>query len=487
MSNKKVVIIGVDGANIFTGERVLGKRPYEFVSTVPPYTPPAWTSILTGVTPSKHGIVGWQKFDFSKGNISIATSRDVKKPRLTELLDMYNKHTVMINLPLTYPFSGIRHKSRSIIVTDWASPVQAIYPKNLMEKYAELLIEPPHAWWLNESKRDKIEYTKKIHKYLEVRLNLYYSLLESEKWDMYFIVFSEIDWISHIIPEVLEGKQLGDIKRIFRLISEFIEDSKNVADVVFVVSDHGFEIKKRIFSVNVALREGGFLRAGSSIKRTVIHLGNRIFPRSIKKFLLKRFGSPTLNILEASVRDKATKAIMIEPGAWGVHLRDDSIASDVISHLNAYEEVKNVLSFEEVYGSKKPAGAPDLFVVPNEGVGLSQTLRGPTVKDVYKSDHEIHGIFYVWGDGILDNISFKKPPTVYDVMPTVLFIMGEAIPNYVDGRVLKEIFDERSVYANRKVVYTHIYTNIIKNSIKIKNKAKNLRQTKRGNQNGIQS
>ncbi len=464
----KVVIIGVDGANSITGKKVLGDNTiYPFVSTIPPYTPPAWTSILTGVTPLKHKVFGWQRLDFSTNEISLVTSKDVKALRITEILDLAGKSSVMINLPLTYPFSGVNHKRRTIIVSDWASPVQSIYPKNLMEKYTEYLIEPPHTWWLNESKKDRIEYTKKIREYLEVRLNLYYSLLDSGTWDFYFVVFSEIDWISHMIPEILEGRFLGDVKKIFRLISKFIEYSKNISDVLFVVSDHGFEIKRKVFNVNVALREGGFLSSNTGVYNFLMNFGNRVLPKFVKGFIVKHVKSPTVSSLEAAIRDKATKAIMIEPATWGVYLRDSSIASDVIAHLKAYPEIKDVLPFENVYGGKKFFGAPDLFVIPEKGIEFSQNLSGSVEKDVYKADHEIHGIFYAWGEGILEDIPFKKLPTVYDIVPTVLFIMDLPIPNYIDGRVLKDIFDDGSIYSNRKMKYTDIRSNVI-NRIKFR-------------------
>ncbi|MCK4719985.1 alkaline phosphatase family protein, partial [bacterium] len=71
-SGKRMIILGHDGASFNYLDPILksGKLPnYErffksgvrsnCLSTIPPLTPPAWSTMLTGVNPGKHGI-----FDF---------------------------------------------------------------------------------------------------------------------------------------------------------------------------------------------------------------------------------------------------------------------------------------------------------------------------------------------------------------------------------------------------------------------------------------
>ncbi|HET7483481.1 MAG TPA: alkaline phosphatase family protein, partial [Actinomycetota bacterium] len=73
----KVLMLGLDGvtfrildpafeAGHMPRLRALLERGVSGIltSTVPPYTPPGWTSIFTGVNPGKHGIFG-----FTLGNV----------------------------------------------------------------------------------------------------------------------------------------------------------------------------------------------------------------------------------------------------------------------------------------------------------------------------------------------------------------------------------------------------------------------------------
>src|SRR5918997_3578564 len=74
---KRVLLLGLDGMtyNVLEPAFAAGHMPVfkalmdrsasgVLTSTVPPYTPPGWTSIFTGVNPGKHGIFG-----FTLGNV----------------------------------------------------------------------------------------------------------------------------------------------------------------------------------------------------------------------------------------------------------------------------------------------------------------------------------------------------------------------------------------------------------------------------------
>ena len=93
----KIAIIGLDGVNKNLAKLIgLKKNLIDFKSTIPPYTPPAWTSIFTGVNPAKHGIIGWRKVDKMSMESKVVSSHDVKYPRLSEILDNYGFKSVII-------------------------------------------------------------------------------------------------------------------------------------------------------------------------------------------------------------------------------------------------------------------------------------------------------------------------------------------------------------------------------------------------------
>ena len=447
MKDKKVVIIGLDGANKTTAKLVgIDTQLHDFISTIPPYTPPSWTSILTGVNPAKHGVIGWQKVSKLDGKVGLTTSKDVKYSRLTEFLDVAGLKSILINLPMTYPFDGIRHKKNTIIVSDWASPRQSIFPKKLETKYSRYLIDPPHEWW---AKHDREEYPERVREYTETRLSIYYDLLEKEDWNLYFIVFSETDWFSHIFPQILEGNDTHVVAPTFRLIKKFIETAQEIADFTFIVSDHGFEVKNKTFYVNEALAENGFIKY-SRYKAKLVNLAKKTLP---KKTLNKLVTKTKASASAISYVAHNASAFMIEPANWGVYMRDNSQKQEIMNALREYDEVFDVIEFNMIHKGPHMDKMPDLIVIPEKGVEFSHELKGTVVEDTYQGDHEIHGVFSAYGEHIKEEIKFEKLPRVYDIVPIVLHIFGLPIPKDTNGRVLREIFEEDSEVALRKSYY----------------------------------
>ncbi|MGQ4892556.1 MAG: alkaline phosphatase family protein [Candidatus Njordarchaeia archaeon] len=454
MKGKKVAVIGLDGANKTTARLVgVNTELHDFISTIPPYTPPSWTSILTGVNPAKHGIIGWQKVQLKENKVELTSSRDIKYPRLSEFLESANLKSILINLPMSYPFSGIKKKDKTIIVSDWAASEQAIFPKKLEAKYKEYLIDPPHEW----AKHKKDGYPEKVKEYTETRLHLYYDLLEKEDWNLYFVVFSETDWFSHIFPQILERKDVHFVKPTFKLINEFIETAKSIADFVFIVSDHGFDVKDKIFYVNEALTEKGFIRY-NKIKVKLVNIAKRTVPKEVLNNIMTKTGSSASAI--SYVAQKAD-AFMVESGNWGVYVKDKSKIWEVKRALQEYDEVFDVIEFNTIHRGSYFSNMPDLVVIPEKGVEISHELNGKITEKTYKGDHEIHGVFSVYGNNIRENVEFEKRPRVYDVVPTVLHIFGLPIPKDTDGRVLMEIFEEETEFTKRKPTYSYLVNGII--------------------------
>ena len=195
---RKVCIIGLDGMgfqnlHIFLDRlslnslsRVVNKGFVTSFISVPPYTPLSWTSIFTGVNPGKHGVYGFLKAIKSSYYFRVfpCTSFDVSYPRLFEILSMFNMRSVVINVPLTHPINGIIGLRNLVIISDWASPKQFIYPSCYEEKYKEYLVEPPHRWAIAVNEES---YVKSVENYLKKRIHLYYDLLEEADFSLFII------------------------------------------------------------------------------------------------------------------------------------------------------------------------------------------------------------------------------------------------------------------------------------------------------------
>ncbi len=71
-------------------------------STVPTYTPPAWTSAATGVNPGRHGIYGFIE-GHAQDAQELVHSGKIKAPTIWEIANAQGARAGIYNLPLTYP------------------------------------------------------------------------------------------------------------------------------------------------------------------------------------------------------------------------------------------------------------------------------------------------------------------------------------------------------------------------------------------------
>src|SRR5579883_3412864 len=115
----RAVIFGVDGLSFRILQPLIerGDLPNfarlqregvvsELISTVPPMTPPAWMSLVTGLKPAKHGVYDFWQYD-ERGEGRLVTRRRGGSA-IWNMLSEYGKAVVVVNVPLTYPPEAVR-------------------------------------------------------------------------------------------------------------------------------------------------------------------------------------------------------------------------------------------------------------------------------------------------------------------------------------------------------------------------------------------
>jgi len=121
--SQRVLVIGWDGGTWRVFRRLVetGRMPRlkqlcdrgasgVMTSTIPPVTPPAWTTLMTGLKPERHGIFGFMEgmlFGDSR-KAAIETSRPVsavsfRGESLIELLGAAGRKVMCVNVPMSYP------------------------------------------------------------------------------------------------------------------------------------------------------------------------------------------------------------------------------------------------------------------------------------------------------------------------------------------------------------------------------------------------
>ena len=345
-----------------------------------------------------------------------------------------------------------------------------------------------------------IEISKKaIRRYLNIwktyedtRTCVAINLLKENKVDLFFIVFQITDIINHFTNdrEILFEAYKNADKNLGKLLNNFSNDT-----TVFIISDHGTKKIEREFYLNVWLRERGLLSfktegfcfknedAHSSVKELLkkIYIGKfPLFEKIIRHILVRvftktnRFSFGFWKTLCRFLPDQRYKFSNIDwqrtkvfiTSKYGclyinvsrnkekqknVNDAEERLKKLLIIKLKSINEpdtgkrvFQDVVRKEDCYDGKFLEYAPDIIAVPtDETIMISNNFVSPNnslfgePSSAMVGDHSMNGIIVVSGKHIRRGSKITDAD-VYDIVPTVLYLMGTPLPEYLDGRILKE-------------------------------------------------
>ncbi|NLE77065.1 MAG: hypothetical protein GX605_10000, partial [Chloroflexi bacterium] len=145
---------------------------------------------------------------------------------------------------------------------------------------------------------------------------------------------------------------------------------------------------------------------------------------------------------------------VVEPGEEYEALRDRIIAglADLRNPQDGSRLVRRVWRREELYSGPFVERFPDLVVEsdtpevfrPRGAYQGKQALRLLTAAEVAELKtsgvHRMDGVLVVRGAGVRPGLTVEGA-ALADLAPTVLYLLGEAVPGHMDGRVLTELFE----------------------------------------------
>lgn len=213
----------------------------------PPYTPPSWTTIFTGVRPSTHKIFGFMKPHIINEKIEFKaySALDLKYPRLSEILAMHDLKGIVVNHPFSYPITGWYAKNQ-LIVSDDTSPTDFIYPPryNKFLRYFKGRIK---------GIRGDDKWLIKLNDLLWTKIDGVLKLIDEYPADFLIIVFKEPDTIMHYLPYVARGVVNEKVCKVFETIDDFVGTISKLFRNIVITSDHGFDIYDKRINLYYAL------------------------------------------------------------------------------------------------------------------------------------------------------------------------------------------------------------------------------------------
>ncbi|HEV2581839.1 MAG TPA: alkaline phosphatase family protein [Ktedonobacteraceae bacterium] len=452
-------------------------------STTPPVTPPAWTSIATGLAPAKHGVFDFWEYEQTASGPAAHVMTHRKGGRaIWNILSDWGKQVIVANVPMTYPPEPVN----GIMLSGLMSPdmkANVTYPVAFKE---ELLEQVPgyhidlNAAVSNGQVGEVLTDTLKMTQERNEMLNL----LLKKPWDFFFIVYTGADRIQHMRWDEIMSFHPSAV-RYYEMVDEALGkvlDGLMPDDMLMVVSDHGFQGVTRKFYLQEYLYRKGWLQMNASERR-----GARLYgiARAIVRAVgLQRIALPLYRRLRhKQVNHMAeTDHVAILPNidwaksrAWiqstsgelagyaDVYF-DDTVTEEEIDEfieaLRAFRDPENgqplalEIHREDAFGSGQLA--PDqrhVIVLSGESTSIYTQLGRTSLwetrgvgRSVSTGIHHPDGVLYLYGSGVKKGVTMT-PAHVYDVVPTILSFMGVPPPDELDGKALVEPFERSDIGA----------------------------------------
>ncbi|MCP4423355.1 MAG: hypothetical protein GY803_02575 [Chloroflexi bacterium] len=471
------------------------------MSTMPALTPIAWSSIITGKNPGKHGVFDMTRRLSNSYEFAPTSARSRTGQPFWRLLNERGVRVGLVNIPFIYPLQEMD----GFAVAGFGAPGSVpdlTYPRDALDWMRARFggYEPNVSVDLLRSGRyDDIFAGEREHQKIMVETAV--NLSEKYQVDALAINLMLLDHMNHKMPDmarIQEAMRQLDVD-LQRLIDKFQPDN------IMAISDHGSRRVKGDFLLHAWLRDEGYsvqMKRSPKERDQALnfvlnqwfddgrrHLLNnkitRLVIRGIASFLpdgmLQRFGrylersvpfagenvmfSGELDFKKTRVYPGTSYAGLLyfnrngrEPEGIVTETEQDALAQEIIDKLTQLTDPEtrrplfgNIYRAQDIFEGTMVEAAPDLVIdfYESDWNILSTFHRGSYAEQVrhqYFVDnrkdfghHSQDGIFIYSGQDFSAGLS-GGTGNVMDIPAALLHLYDVPIPDDYDGRSLAELF-----------------------------------------------
>ncbi|HZP41166.1 MAG TPA: alkaline phosphatase family protein [Candidatus Binatia bacterium] len=425
-------------------------------STVPPLSPPAWATLLTGVNPGKHGVYDFYHMPFASSGSYVRRligSGHWRAPGLWQRTGAHGLRAGFVNLPMCWPPPAVQGFFVCGLGTPPGDGVAFTHPAALGPALAGAVLEPGDGTAIGDGRAFLARAERAGADMLRVAEDLW----RAETLDLFCAALTFPDRFQHYFWRELQAGEPAILRAWRTWFAAFdallgrLLDAAGPETTVVLFSDHGFGPVDRYFHANRWLARRGWLRVGDPSRLgTPDGLLTAIDWERTRAYCVGEYGDVRLNL-----RGREPRGI-VRPGAEAEDLLA-AIAADALALDDGAPgaAVDAALPGRTLFTGPWAADGPDLVLRLRGHATLCRIDgRGTDLRDPdgplfvpadrpehYRGAHRATGVLALWGARV------RRPAAplaadAADLTPTVCHLLGLPLDRAFDGRVLRACLAE---------------------------------------------
>ncbi len=493
----RLVVLGLDGATwtVLDPMRRRGLMPNldallegaaygTLTSTIPPVTTAAWTTMMTGCNPPRHGVFDHRYYDAAAGRMKVNHSGRIRVPTLWQQLADSGRSVVCLNLPGLFPPPSLR----GVIVSGMDAPHLEGALQACPEFGARLKAEVP-AYSLRYFWKHAPQSLEELKANACLTVESFRGRAEGglladrhvPDWSVLMVQFQNLDPFQHRVWRYLNVDETGIdepawntaaaevIRGLDAAIGRLCELADRRGAAVMAVSDHGFGPCLGRIDVNRILVDAGIVRLphwAGNLRRRMKQARDRLRVWNAKR------GDPTARSasFDQSISSqfpfdwKRTLAFVPHQDTAAMVYVNSAARQGLTRHTaplftprqiddacqaaaQALGEARHPQTGRPLFPQIIPTalaydldpareGYPDLIALPDDPYWVRTRLTGNgswvMTDPNLPGTHRPEGVVALAGAGLAPGRSLKA--RLIDATPTILNLLGLPIPAHVEGR-----------------------------------------------------
>lgn len=467
-------------------------------STALPVSPAAWSTIITGQNPAKHGVFDWFARESDSYDVEYVHTGQIKAKPMWKYFNAAGKRIGVFNLPMLYPAVPVDGFMFSGLAAPDSSSDGFAYPPALLQEL-EREVGP---FWHAETEVYKYgreaAYRQNMLELCDYQQRVVEYLIEQHSCDVYLLVFMLIDHAQHKFWRYLDADypaydpqhdaQFSDtILQAYQKMDALLGDLRsNFGDDAnyLVISDHGGGPVHGIMYINRWLQEVGMLHLRRNLPtRLKLWLAKTDLIGRIYRVAAKLGLGKIANLVSKPARNKVLNSFITfddidwsrtqayARGAFGqifINLRGrepqgivtpgkeyERVVAELITALEQLPHpqtgerlITNIHHKAEVFDGPHLEQAADIIFSIQDylyqasvkmGLDSESILGASEYED--SGSHRLDGMLVMAGADIRAGETIADA-TVADILPTMLALSDLPVPDDLDGQPLMNAFSD---------------------------------------------